>query len=119
MPETTATEPPARIEDLAMLVTMLARKLRRAEPTSDLPGRATDYLCRKGLQGSPLRDEATFIVRPSAADVMREALRELETSEPSAKGMDPASRAALYRAELERRRLRARRALDDAARAEA
>lgn len=57
-----------------------------------------------------------IIVRPTAEDIMRQALRELAMWPPSAKGMDPASRAAMFRAELERRRERARKALADVAR---
>ena len=42
------------VEDLAMLVRRLARKVELNNP--DLAGKAMDYLNRKGLQGSPLRD---------------------------------------------------------------
>lgn len=44
-------------DDLAVLVQRLVRCLRKAAPDSELPDQATDYLRRKGLQGSPLRDE--------------------------------------------------------------
>lgn len=43
-------------DDLATLVQRLARRLRKAAPDSELPGQATDYLRRNGLQGSPLRE---------------------------------------------------------------
>ncbi len=59
----------------------------------------------------------TFVVKATPADIMREALRDLTRHLPSAKGMDPASRATLFRAELERRQARAKQALDDAAQA--
>lgn len=58
--------------------------------------------------------DATHIVRATPEEIMREALLDLVAWPPNAKGMDPASRAALFRAELERRRERARRALDEA-----
>lgn len=38
-----------------MLVRMLSSALAKAAPHHSLPGRATDYLQRKGLAGSPLR----------------------------------------------------------------
>ena len=61
------------------------------------------------------RQNPTVRVVPiSKAAVYREALLELLAHVPSARGMDPASRASMYRAELERRRMRASRALDDA-----
>lgn len=44
-------------DDLAVLVQRLVRCLRKAAPDSELPDQATDYLRRKSLQGSPLRDE--------------------------------------------------------------
>lgn len=43
------------VGDLSALVRQLVHKLSKAEPGSDLPERAMDYLKRKGLQGSPLR----------------------------------------------------------------
>lgn len=43
-------------DDLVALVQRLARALRKAKPDSDLPEKALDYLRRKNLQGSPLRD---------------------------------------------------------------
>ena len=55
------------------------------------------------------------IVRATPEEIMRQALRDLAAHPPSAKGMDPASRASMFRAELERRQMRARRALDEAA----
>lgn len=54
-------------------------------------------------------------VKPAPEDIMREALRDLGRHLPSARGMDPASRANMYRNELERRRGVARQALSDAA----
>ena len=43
-------------DDLSALVQRLARALRKAAPDNDLPEKAMDYLRRKNLQGSPLRD---------------------------------------------------------------
>ena len=42
--------------DLAILVVRLSRTLRKAAPDNDLPEKAMDYLRRKKLYGSPLRD---------------------------------------------------------------
>ena len=44
------------MDDLTALVARLAHSLRQATPDNDLPEKAVDYLRRKGLQGSPLRD---------------------------------------------------------------
>lgn len=44
------------VGDLAMLVSRLSRKLRKATPEDDLPAQALDYLNRNGLSGSPLRE---------------------------------------------------------------
>jgi len=46
------------IDDLSMLVRSLASSLRKVAPEHGLPDRAIDYLKRKGLQGSILRNEA-------------------------------------------------------------
>lgn len=43
------------IGDLSMLVRRLSRALRKAVPDHDLPGKADDYIRRKGLGGSILR----------------------------------------------------------------
>lgn len=43
-------------DDLAALVARLAHALRKAAPGNDLPEKAMDYLRRKGLQGSPMRE---------------------------------------------------------------
>lgn len=45
----------AVVEDLRMLVSRLAKALRKAAPDNELPGKALDYLIRNGLVGSPLR----------------------------------------------------------------
>lgn len=45
------------VEDLSALVRQLVHRLRKASPDNDLPEKALDYLRRKGLQGSPLRNE--------------------------------------------------------------
>ncbi|KFE50125.1 hypothetical protein [Pseudomonas syringae] len=45
----------ACVDDLSALVRQLVHRLRKAAPDNDLPGKAMDYLKRKGLQGSPLR----------------------------------------------------------------
>jgi phage gpG-like protein len=47
-------------DDLTALVARLAHSLRKAAPDNDLPAKALDYLCRKGLQGSPLRKVANL-----------------------------------------------------------
>ncbi len=43
------------VGDLAMLVKQLVHALRKAAPDHDLPARASDYLKRHGLSGTPLR----------------------------------------------------------------
>lgn len=43
-------------DDLIALVQRLARALRKAAPDNYLSGKALDYLRRKNLQGSMLRD---------------------------------------------------------------
>lgn len=48
----------AQIKDLAMLVARLSRSLQRADPPSNLPRQATDYLQRKSLTGSPIRSDS-------------------------------------------------------------
>lgn len=47
-------------EDLVALVCRLADSLRKAAPDNDLPKKALDYLKRKDLLGSPLRDDAVL-----------------------------------------------------------
>ena len=52
--------------DLVMLVSRLARKLRKYAPADELPTQALDYLKRNGLVGSPLRkvgDGETAVTR--------------------------------------------------------
>ena len=56
------TQPPgaelysrAQVDEMAMLIRRLARAVKKANPSSDLPEKAMDYLTRHGLQGSPLR----------------------------------------------------------------
>jgi hypothetical protein len=44
------------MDNLTGLVKQLAHKLGKAAPGNDLSARALDYLRRKGLLGSPLRD---------------------------------------------------------------
>jgi hypothetical protein len=51
----TGQEPVASMDDLSMLIRQLVHALRKASPDNALAERATDYLKRKGLQGSPLR----------------------------------------------------------------
>lgn len=62
------TEPPATLDDLAMIVRRLVRRLRRHEPDSALARTAVDYLRRKGLQGSPLRDAIDDIAAPHLSE---------------------------------------------------
>ena len=52
---TETTEPPATVDDLAMLVRQLVHSLKIAKPDSKLAAKAVDYLQRKGLLGSVLR----------------------------------------------------------------
>lgn len=78
--------PEPRADDLAALVSRLARSLRQAKPDHHLADQALDYLKRHGLQGSPLRADG---VEPGAqagrgavrlshvmADEVRHMLRE-------------------------------------------
>jgi hypothetical protein len=44
------------VDDLAQLVKQLARALRNTNPDAELPAKALDYLKRKELLGSPLRE---------------------------------------------------------------
>jgi len=44
------------VDDLAQLVKQLVHQLRKAAPGNELSEKAMDYLKRKGLLGSPLRD---------------------------------------------------------------
>ncbi|HJV72703.1 MAG TPA: hypothetical protein VJ654_00650 [Noviherbaspirillum sp.] len=55
--ELQAMQPDHRVDDLVALVRQLARSLSKAAPDHALPAKAMDYLQRKGLQGSPLRDD--------------------------------------------------------------
>jgi len=57
--ELQAIQPDQRVDDLAALVRRLVHSLSKAAPDNDLPAKAVDYLQRKGLQGSPLRDAAS------------------------------------------------------------
>ena len=50
-------EPPPTIEDLAMIVRRLVRRLRNHNPQDDVARQAFDYLRLKGLQGNILRSE--------------------------------------------------------------
>lgn len=47
-------------DDLAALVRKLVRSLRKTAPDNELADKALDYLKRKGLQGSPLRHNASL-----------------------------------------------------------
>jgi hypothetical protein len=46
------------VDELAMLVRKLVRHVRKASPDNNMATMAMDYLQRKGLAGSPLRDAA-------------------------------------------------------------
>lgn len=46
-----------QVGDLSMLVRQLVHALRKASPDHALPDKAMDYLKRKGLQGSPMRNQ--------------------------------------------------------------
>jgi hypothetical protein len=47
----------AVVDDLRMLVQRLVHALNKASPDNDLGAKALDYLVRKGLTGSILRDD--------------------------------------------------------------
>ena len=47
----------ARESDLAMLVRRLAHRLEKVSPGDTVAAQANDFLRRKGLQGSVLREE--------------------------------------------------------------
>lgn len=55
-PVITENERDNLVDDLAALVRRLVHSLSKAAPDNTLPAKAVDYLQRKGLQGSPLRD---------------------------------------------------------------
>lgn len=44
------------VQDMAALICRLAASLKKVQPDSELANRAADYLKRKGLQGSVLRE---------------------------------------------------------------
>ena len=44
------------VDELAQLVKQLVQSLRKATPDAELPAKALDYLKRKELCGSPLRE---------------------------------------------------------------
>ena len=56
-----------QVEDLSALAARLARALRKAAPEHNLPALAMDYLQRKGLCGSPLRDAPNALAQADAA----------------------------------------------------
>ena len=62
------TEPPGTLDDLAMIVRRLIHRLRKHEPDSPLARTATDYLRRKGLQGSPLRETIDDLAAPNLSE---------------------------------------------------
>lgn len=57
------------VDDLSALVRQLVHRLRKAAPDNDLPEKALDYLKRKGLQGSPLRNEHDDAVEREAQKI--------------------------------------------------
>lgn len=57
------------VDDLAQLVTRLVRQLRKAAPDNELSEKALDYLKRKELLGSPLRDMSNDELRRSAYEL--------------------------------------------------
>lgn len=67
-----------RVEDLAMLVRRLVRKLDKECPGTDLAPQALDYLKRKGLASSPLRVDTAVQVEAESVDSpeFRKALAE-------------------------------------------
>jgi hypothetical protein len=65
------------VDELAMLVRKLVRHVRKASPDNNMATMAMDYLERKGLAGSPLRDAAPQQPAQSAEldDAQQEILR--------------------------------------------
>lgn len=51
------------VDDLAQLVTRLVRQLRKANPDNELSEKALDYLKRKELYRSPLREVSNAELR--------------------------------------------------------
>lgn len=50
------------VDDLAQLVTRLVRQLRKANPDNELSEKALDYLKRKELYRSPLREVSNAVL---------------------------------------------------------
>lgn len=50
------------VDDLVEIVKRLAHSLRKASPNNDLPDNALDYLKRKELLGSPLREVSNAVL---------------------------------------------------------
>jgi hypothetical protein len=57
-PPVRSTECSARTEDLAMLIRRLCRVVARHDANNTVRAQALDYLHRKGLGGSPLKENA-------------------------------------------------------------
>lgn len=55
------------VDELAALVRQLVHQLCKVAPDSDLPAKALDYLKRKCLQGSPLRNDTLQLTSPGGA----------------------------------------------------
>ena len=54
-------------DDLVYLISRLVQALRKASPDHDLARLSTDYLKRKGLCGSPLREQLAAAERENSA----------------------------------------------------
>ncbi|AMW64508.1 hypothetical protein QIT80_gp48 (endogenous virus) [Pseudomonas phage phiAH14a] len=59
----------AIVDDLCALTKQFAQSLRKAAPGNDLPEKALDYLRRKGLQGSPMRNRVAAADTPVDAAI--------------------------------------------------
>lgn len=58
-PPKAESETPWRVDDLVALINQMAYRLRKADPANPWPDKAAEYLRRKGLVSSPLREGAT------------------------------------------------------------
>ena len=59
------SETPWRVDDLVALINQMAYRLRKVDPASPWPDRATDYLRREGLMPSPLREGSAPKMEPN------------------------------------------------------
>ncbi|OHC11349.1 MAG: hypothetical protein A2002_04730 [Pseudomonadales bacterium GWC1_66_9] len=82
--DTAAPEQDGRVEELAALARQLVHALRKAKPAHKLPGKALDYLKRKGLAGNPLRaEQAEQPIKWGSAGTVGNLIAQLRTIDPS------------------------------------